>query len=233
MDARTATPPAVTIAGHAVVAAIVDLDGTMVDTLGDLHAAANATMRLLKLPELSREDVEHRIGKGSEYLVLQCLRLHLPDDQAQALYPQAIALYLQEYTQLNGQFADPFPGVPEGVAALRQAGLRLACATNKPTELARDLLQMKGLLQYFEIVNGGDAFPRKKPDPMPLLETCKQLGLPPAQVLMIGDSQNDALAARAAGCPVALVTYGYNHGEPIRTADADAFADRIGDLLVH
>jgi phosphoglycolate phosphatase len=231
MDARAVQPPAVRVAGRAVQAAIVDLDGTMIDTLGDLHAAANAMMRRLALPELSREQVEHRIGKGSEFLVLQCLRLHLPDDQAQALYPQAIDMYLREYAQLNGQYADPFPGVPEGIAALAQAGLRLACATNKPTTLARELLQMKGLLRYFEVVNGGDAFARKKPDPMPLLETCKHLGLPPAQVLMIGDSQNDALAARAAGCPVALVTYGYNHGEPIRSADADAFVDRIGDLL--
>ncbi|CUA99994.1 phosphoglycolate phosphatase [Thiomonas bhubaneswarensis] len=231
MDARNTTPDGVMLAGHAVQGAIVDLDGTMIDTLGDLHAAMQRTMDVLGLPAVSREQVEHRIGKGSEYLVLQVLRIHLPDEQAQALYARALDTYLQQYAQLNGEFADPFPGVVEGVAALKAAGLRLACATNKPTGLARQLLQIKGLLQYFELVNGGDAFPRKKPDPMPLLETCKQLGLPPALVLMIGDSQNDALAARAAGCPVALVTYGYNHGEPIRTADADAFADRIGDLL--
>ena len=226
MEART-----VTLVGHAVQGAIVDLDGTMVDTLGDLHAATNATMQQLGLPPLTREQVEHRIGKGSEYLVMQALKLHVDDARAQALYPEAIALYLKLYGELNGQYADPFPGVAEGVAALHAAGLKLACATNKPTDLARQLLQMKGLLQYFSLVNGGDAFPRKKPDPMPLLETCKQLGLPPAQVLMIGDSQNDALAARAAGCPVALVTYGYNHGEPVRGVDADGFADRIGDLL--
>jgi len=230
VDVKTSNAPLV-IAGHAVRGAIVDLDGTMVDTLGDLHAAVNATMRQLGLPLLSREQVEHRIGKGSEYLVLQSLKLHLDDARAQALYPEALALYLKLYGELNGQHADPFPGVAEGVATLHAAGLKLACATNKPTELARQLLQMKGLLRYFERVNGGDAFPRKKPDPMPLLETCKHLGLPPEQVLMIGDSQNDALAARAAGCPVALVTYGYNHGEPVHEVDADEFVDRIGDLL--
>lgn len=231
MDARTAATPALTLVGHAVQAAIIDLDGTMIDTLGDFHAALSRLMDELGLPAVSREQVEHRIGKGSEYLVLQTLRIHLPDDQAQDLYPRAIETYQRIYGTINGQYSNPFPGVPEGLAALKAAGLRLACITNKPTRYARELLDLKGLLPHFEVVNGGDAFPRKKPDPMPLVETCKQIGLPTAVVLMIGDSQNDALAARAAGCPVALVTYGYNHGEPVRAVDADGFADRIGDLL--
>jgi len=231
MDARAAAAPAVTLAGHAVQAAIIDLDGTMIDTLGDFHAALSRLMDELGLPGVSREQVEHRIGKGSEYLVLQTLRIHLADDQAEALYPRAIEVYQRIYGTINGHYSHPFPGVPEGLAGLKAAGLRLACITNKPTVYARELLGIKGLLDHFEVVNGGDAFPRKKPDPMPLVETCKQLGLPTAVVLMIGDSQNDALAARAAGCPVALVTYGYNHGEPVRAVDADGFADRIGDLL--
>ncbi|WP_449369952.1 phosphoglycolate phosphatase [Thiomonas sp.] len=231
MDARTAAAPAVILAGHAVQAAIVDLDGTLIDTLGDFHAALSRLMDELDLPAVSREQVEHRIGKGSEYLVLQTLRIHLADDQAGALYPRAIETYQRIYGTINGQYSSPFPGVPEGLAALKAAGLRLACITNKPTVYARELLGIKGLLQHFEVVNGGDAFARKKPDPMPLVQTCRQIGLPTASVLMIGDSQNDALAARAAGCPVALVTYGYNHGEPVRAVDADGFADRIGDLL--
>ena len=229
--AATAAPVSVTLVGHAVQAAIVDLDGTMIDTLGDFHAALSRLMDELGLPAVSREQVEHRIGKGSEYLVLQTLRIHLADEQAEALYPRAIEVYQRIYGTINGQYSHPFPGVPEGLAALKAAGLRLACITNKPTVYARELLGIKGLLDHFEVVNGGDAFPRKKPDPMPLVETCKQIGLPTAVVLMIGDSQNDALAARAAGCPVALVTYGYNHGEPVRAVDADGFADRIGDLL--
>jgi phosphoglycolate phosphatase len=112
-----------------------------------------------------------------------------------------------------------------------RAGLRLACLTNKPTEFARPLLQAKGLDAYFEVVFGGDAFERKKPDPLPLLKTCEALGTLPARTLMVGDSSNDARAARAAGCPVVLVTYGYNHGEPVRAVDADGFVDSLAELV--
>jgi phosphoglycolate phosphatase len=77
---------------------------------------------------------------------------------------------------------------------------------------------------------GGDAFARKKPDPLPLLKTCEALGSEPARTLMVGDSSNDALAARAAGCPVVLVSYGYNHGQPIRSVDADGYPDALDGL---
>ncbi len=123
-----------------------------------------------------------------------------------------------------------YPGVVEGLAALRARGLRLACLTNKPTAFARPLLAAKGLDGYFELVFGGDAFERKKPDPLPLLKTCEALGTAPARTLMVGDSSNDAKAARAAGCPVVLVSYGYNHGEPVRGVDADGFVDSLPDL---
>jgi phosphoglycolate phosphatase len=109
-----------------------------------------------------------------------------------------------------------YPGVVDGLLALQQAGLKLACLTNKPVGFARELLKLKGLDGFFSVVFGGDSFERKKPDPLPLLKTCESLGTVPARTLMIGDSSNDARAARAAGCPVVLVTYGYNHGEPVR-----------------
>ena len=106
----------------------------------------------------------------------------------------------------------------------------MACLTNKPTAFAIELLKAKGLTEYFSHVFGGDAFERKKPDPMPLLKTCEALGTPPAKTLMVGDSSNDASAARGAGCPVVLVTYGYNHGEPIRGVQADGFVDSLQEL---
>ena len=98
-------------------------------------------------------------------------------------------------------------------------------------DVLRRWLAAKGLDGYFEFVFGGDSFARKKPDPLPLLETCRALGTLPARTLMVGDSRNDAEAAHAAGCPVALVSYGYNHGEPIRAVPAAAYLDRIGQLL--
>ena len=113
----------------------------------------------------------------------------------------------------------------EALHTWRRMGLPLACLTNKPTAFAKDLLARKGLDGFFGHVYGGDAFPRKKPDPMPLLETCKALGTAPSHSLMLGDSQNDAQAARAAACPVVLVTYGYNHGEPIQAVPALAHVD--------
>jgi phosphoglycolate phosphatase len=147
-----------------------------------------------------------------------------------AIYGQAWQRYEHHYLQLNGQFAEVYPGVLEGLQALRARGLRLACLTNKPLSFARPLLEQKGLAPLFEQVFGGDSFERKKPDPLPLLKTCEALGTSPARTLMLGDSSNDAQAARAAGCPVVLVSYGYNHGQPVRQVDADGFVDALTEL---
>jgi phosphoglycolate phosphatase len=149
---------------------------------------------------------------------------------SQGLYPAAWAAYQRHYLAINGQHSAVYPGAVEGLSMLRSRGVRLACLTNKPTDFALPLLQAKGLTSFFEHVFGGDAFPRKKPDPLPLVRTCQALGTVCADTLMIGDSSNDARAARAAGCPVLLVTYGYNHGEPIRTVDADGFLDSLAGI---
>ncbi len=123
-----------------------------------------------------------------------------------------------------------FAGVVEGLTRLKSRGWKLACLTNKPTAFAVPLLQKKGLDGFFDAVFGGDAFERKKPDPLPLRKTCEALGTLPARTLMVGDSSNDARAARAAGCPVVLVSYGYNHGEPVAAAGADRVIDRLDQL---
>jgi phosphoglycolate phosphatase len=220
----------VSIAGRRIEAAIVDLDGTMVDTLGDFEATLNRMLGELELPPVTRAEVEVRVGKGSEYLVEQVLARHLDPAAAAARLPQALGIYQRHYADVNGRHSDVFPGVPEGLRRLAGAGLVLACITNKPTAYARELLRQKGLLGHFAAVHGGDAFARKKPDPLPLLETCRGLGVSPQATLMIGDSQNDAQAAAAAGCAVALATYGYNHGEPIRATPAAAYFDRLDEL---
>ena len=216
--------------GVPLSAAIVDLDGTMVDTLGDFLAALRGMLRELGLGDVTPEQVAQRVGKGSEHLIAQVLLLHLPPAQADALHPRALALYQEHYAGINGSHANVFPGVAQGLQRLREAGLRLACVTNKPGVHARELLARKNLLGYFSEVAGGDAFARKKPDPLPLLRTCEALGVAPARTLMIGDSQNDAAAAEAAGCPAALATYGYNHGEPIQASRALVFFDRLDEL---
>lgn len=213
-------------------AAIVDLDGTMVDTLGDFVAALAGMLTDLGLPLVGRDAVARLVGKGSEHLIRSVLGLVQPDAaRATALYAQAWARYQHHYLAINGRYAEVFAGVHAGLEAMRARGWRLACLTNKPTAFARPLLADKGLDGYFAQVFGGDAFERKKPDPMPLWKTCEALGTSPARTLMLGDSSNDAQAARAAGCPVVLVTYGYNHGEPVRNVDADGFVDRLDALF--
>ena len=212
-------------------AAIVDLDGTMVDTLGDFVAALNAMLEDIGLPAVDAAAVGAMVGKGSEHLIRSVLRhaAHTTVD-ADALYERAFAQYQLHYLAINGQHADVYPGVVEGLRALQARGLKLACLTNKPTAFALPLLAAKGLDGFFVHVFGGDAFERKKPDPLPLLKTCEALGTSPARTLMIGDSSNDAQPAGPAGCPVVLATYGYNHGEPIRGVDADAFVDSLADI---
>lgn len=208
-------------------AAIIDLDGTLVDTLGDFSAALDAMLGTLGWPPVPRQVVAGFIGKGSEHLV-QATLAHVGAPAQH--YPQGFAAYQEAYGVVNGRAATVYPGVAQGLRDLRAAGLKLACLTNKPTGYARDLLRMKGLLDAFAFVFGGDAFERKKPDPLPLLKTCEALGTAPAATLVIGDSSNDARAARAAGCPVVLVSYGYNHGEPVRAVDADGYVDSLADI---
>lgn len=216
----------------------------MVDTIGDFEVALNHTLSDLGLPPVERALIERTVGKGSEHLVRSVLahQLALPQvagsSSVALTWPQAqmieLALerYQHHYSFTNGQYADVYPGVAAGLQALRASGLRLACLTNKPLSFARALLEIKGLDGHFAHVFGGDSFERKKPDPLPLLKTCEALGTAPAQTLMVGDSQNDALAARAAGCPVALVTYGYNHGDPIAQAPHDLLVDSLTELVM-
>jgi phosphoglycolate phosphatase len=210
-----------------VRSAIVDLDGTMVDTLGDFVVALNATLADLGLPAVDRSFVAETIGRGSEHL----LRTTLSSVGADAaLYGRAWDRYQQHYRSINGEYANVFDGVVEGLDWLSARGVALACLTNKPTAFAQELLARKGLARHFRLVWGGDAFERRKPDPLPLLKACEALNTPPHATLMVGDSSNDARAARAAGCPVVLVTYGYNHGRPVHEVDADAFVDRLDAL---
>jgi phosphoglycolate phosphatase len=214
-------------------AAIVDLDGTMVDTIGDFAMALGLMLGDLGLPAISAGTIEPMVGKGSEHLIASVLdHVLAPTGAARtpALFDRAWERYQHHYRLVNGQHSAVFPGVSEGLRTLRAHGLRLACLTNKPTDFARPLLAAKGLDGFFEVVFGGDAFERKKPDPLPLLKTCEYLGTSPARTLMIGDSSNDARAARAAGCPVVLVSYGYNHGEPVRGVDADGFVDAMTEF---
>lgn len=204
-----------------VRAAIIDLDGTMLDTIPDFHVALNGMRAELGLDPITQQQIALMVGKGSENLIRSVLGLDWDDARVAAAFAQAMEAYQRHYLGINGQHSALYPDVIEGLTALKAQGLRLACVTNKPISFTTPLLKLKGLDGFFEVVYGGDSLPRKKPDPLPLQTVCADFGLAPAQVVAIGDSSNDAQAARAAGCPVLTVPYGYNHGQAIHETDSD------------
>lgn len=210
-----------------IKAAIIDLDGTMLDTAADFHVAVNRMRAELGLTPLSQETIVNFVGKGTENLIRRVLAVDYAEDEAAQYFQQALDAYSEHYLAINGDYSSLYPGVLKGLQAMREKGLRLACVTNKPLAFAVPLLEKKGLSGFFEIVYGGDSFPRKKPDPMPLLQVCEDFALTPAQVVAIGDSSNDAQAARAAGCRVLNVPYGYNHGESIHDVDSDGIVSTL------
>lgn len=204
-----------------VRAAIVDLDGTMVHTAPDFQVAINRMRDELALAPLAIDTIVEFVGKGSENLMRRVLAVDFDADEVERRFDAALAAYQRHYLQINGDFSTVYEGVHEGLSAMRAQGLRLACVTNKPIAFARPLLAKTGLAGYFEIVYGGDSLPKKKPDPLPMLTVCRDFALDPAQVVAIGDSSNDAEAARAAGCRSLTVPYGYNHGKPVQGIDSD------------
>nr|WP_198984895.1 phosphoglycolate phosphatase [Herbaspirillum sp. ASV7] len=210
-----------------IKAAIIDLDGTMLDTAGDFQVAVNRMRDELGLTPLSQETIVNFVGKGTENLIRRVLAVDYAEDEAAGYFQQALDAYTEHYLAINGDYASLYPGVLEGLQALRAKGLRLACVTNKPVSFTLPLLEKKGLSGFFEVVYGGDSFPKKKPHPMPLLQVCSDFQLEPAQVVAIGDSSNDAQAARAAGCRVLNVPYGYNHGESIHDVDSDGIVSSL------
>ncbi len=225
----TSTTPPLPFDVSAIRAAIIDLDGTMLDTADDFTAALNGVLSALTLPPIDRDEVVRYIGKGSERLIRDVLHSRLPAERAEAAFSRACDDYQHEYAKINGHHAMLYPGVVEGVIALYDLGLKLACVTNKPERFARALLERHGLSPYFLAVYGGDSVSRKKPDPLPMLAACQALGVKPAQTVAIGDSENDVIAARAAGIASLTVPYGYNHGKPVQTLGTDAIVATLLD----
>lgn len=212
----------------AIRAAIIDLDGTMLDTVPDFELAINGMRAELGLAPVTQAQIKDMVGKGSERLIRDVLSLDFDAARVDDLFDAAMASYQRHYLAINGERSALYPQVVEGLKALRELGLRMACVTNKPIAFAAPLLERKGLAPYFELVYGGDSLPRKKPDPLPLLQVCRDFNLAPEQVVAIGDSSNDAEAARAAGCCVLTVPYGYNHGRPVHEIKSDGI---VGTLL--
>ena len=209
-----------------------DLDGTLVDTAPDLATAVDATLRAQGLPAPGIDKVRRWVGNGAERLVRRAIADG--DDDAtldEALVEATLHGFLRRYRESFTARSRPYPGARRVLEALRACGTALACVSNKPSAFVEPLLAALGLGGFFALVLGGESLPRKKPDPLPLRFAMEQLGVPPGRTLHVGDSENDVLAAQAAGVPVVAVTYGYNHGRDIRTTRPDAVIDRLDELL--
>ncbi|PZP65162.1 MAG: phosphoglycolate phosphatase [Azospira oryzae] len=213
-----------------VGAVVLDLDGTLLDTVDDLAVAANAMLEELGFEPLPEPVIRTHIGKGLQNLVTRCLAEATGAEPAAAQVERALAVFEPHYRANLCVRTRPYPGVVEGLEALRQAGFPLGCVTNKAERFTLPLLQQAGLAPYFDLVIGGDTLPRKKPDPLPLVHAAERFGVPPAQLLLVGDSPNDTQAARAAGCPVVCVPYGYSEGAKVQDLDCDAIVASIREV---
>ena len=213
-----------------VSALLLDLDGTLLHTAPELSEAASRMLRDMDFTPVSAELLTSYIGNGIGWLVKRALTGDMHATPDAALFDHAMPIFEKHYTELLLQ-SKPFDGVVEGLEAMKAAGFRLGCITNKMACYTEPLLAGLGLAKYFEIVLSGDTLPEKKPHPMPLLHAANFFGVPPEKVLLIGDSLNDTVAARAANCPVFCVPYGYNHGEPVETLDLDAVIPNLSAAL--
>lgn len=214
-----------------VRAILFDLDGTLVDTAPDIAAAVAATLQELDHPPVGDDEVRRWIGRGIDVLLHRALTRgrdgRAPADQ----HARARTRFLEHYAAHNGRAAKVYPGVREGIAHAQRLGIAMCCVTNKLENFAAALLASTGLDRALAFVQGGDALPRTKPDPLPLTHAAARLGFAPGECLMVGDSSNDARAARAAGMPVVLVAYGYSEDTPLADIDCDAVFDSVAAIV--
>lgn len=212
---------------HGIRGVILDLDGTMLDTAKDLAQTVNRMRHDLALAPLAPATITSFVGKGAEHLVRCALQTNLSEVETEQVHARAMRLFNQHYHDVNGKFATLYPDVLEGLQAMRAQGLRLACVTNKPLTYTLPLMAQTGLHDYFDIIYGGDSFTKKKPDPMAMLQVFVDFAFAPAEMVAIGDSINDAQAARAAGCSILMVPYGYNHGQSVQEIDSDGIVSSL------
>jgi len=209
---------------------LIDVDGTLVDSVPDLAFCVDEMMTQLGMPVQGEAKVREWVGNGVERLTRRALIGQLDGEPDEALFEKAYPIFLELYTENTCKRSLLYPGVEEGMAFLKQAGFKLGCVTNKAAAFTIPLLQTLGIHDDFEIIISGDTLEKKKPDPLPLLHAAEFFGVKPENALMLGDSVSDVKAARAAGFQIICMTYGYNHGVDIREANPDAVIDSMAEL---
>jgi phosphoglycolate phosphatase len=209
---------------------LIDVDGTLVDSVPDLAYCVDAMMSELGMPERGEKRVRHWVGNGVERLVKRALVNQLDGEPDEALFSKALPVFEALYRENTSKRSRLYQGVKAALDFLKTTGVRLGCVTNKASQFTLPLLQDLGVHDYFEVVICGDMVERKKPDPMPLLQAAEQLQTEAKASMMLGDSMSDVNAARAAGFQIVCMSYGYNHGEDIRDYDPDAVIDSMAEI---
>ncbi|MFA0439397.1 phosphoglycolate phosphatase [Vibrio sp. 10N.286.49.C2] len=212
---------------------VFDLDGTLLDSVPDLALAADQAVQALGYPSVTEEQVRDYVGNGADVLIARSLSqsVTVNPDLSSELCDKARVLFDDFYAASGHKLSHLYANVHSTLDTLVANGYTVALLTNKPSKFVPELLEQHQLDKYFTHVLGGDAFPNKKPDPVALNWLMEQEHVSPHEVLMVGDSQNDILAARNAGCLAFGLTYGYNHGEPIANAKPDFVADDVAEVL--
>ena len=209
---------------------LIDLDGTLVDSVPDLAFCVDELMVRLGRPPHGEAAVRNWVGNGVERLVRRALTGTLDGEPSDADFDRAYPIFLALYAENTSKRSVLYPGVRDGLDYLLTNGYPLGCVTNKAAQFTLPLLKDLGVLDAFRLVVSGDTLPEKKPHPAPLLHAAAHFGVEPSQALMIGDSVSDVKAARAAGFSIVCMSYGYNHGHDIRTAEPDAVIDSMAEL---
>jgi phosphoglycolate phosphatase len=209
---------------------LIDVDGTLVDSVPDLAWCVDEMMKQLGMPARGEASVRNWVGNGVERLVRRALINQLDGEPEEELFEKAYPIYLELYADNTSKRSYLYPGVREGLDYLKVAGYKLGCVTNKASQFTIPLLKELGVYDDFENIVCGDTLPEKKPHPLPLLHSAEVLGVKPENALMLGDSMSDVKAARAAGFQIICLSYGYNHGVDIRESNPDAVIDSMVEL---
>lgn len=209
---------------------LIDVDGTLVDSVPDLAYCVDEMMKALDMPVRGEDRVRLWVGNGVERLVERALTDDLDGYPDEELKAKAYPIFLDLYAENTCVRSHLYPGVREGLDYLKAAGYKLGSVTNKAEAFTVPLLKQLGIYDMFEIVISGDTLAKKKPDPLPLLHAAEFFGVSPQQSMMLGDSVSDVKAARAAGFQITCLTYGYNHGDNIADANPDGLIDSMAEL---
>lgn len=209
---------------------LIDVDGTLVDSVPDLAWCIDEMMKQLGMPAHGEAKVRNWVGNGVERLVRRALIGQLDGEPDEAHFEKAYPIFLGLYAENTSKRSVLYPGVREGLDYLKASGYKLGCVTNKASQFTIPLLKDLGIDGDFENIVCGDTLSEKKPHPLPLLYSAEVMGVKPEDSLMLGDSVSDVKAARAAGFQIVCMSYGYNHGVDIRESNPDAVIDSMAEL---